>query len=117
MENTQTEPKEQLLTVQEVADLLRLSTAAVRNLILKEEIPALRVGKQYRIPRYVIDNLMCPLLGKTPEELGFGMWKKHPIDGVHYVNAIRKKDEGKTLDQILQELAQWERTFSSTRTS
>lgn len=103
-----------LLTVPEVARLLRLSAGAVRSLIVKKEIPALRLGKQYRIPKYVIDNLLSPLLGERPETLGFGLWKgcKETADAVGYVNRIRKKEESKSLEQILREMHEWERTSS-----
>jgi excisionase family DNA binding protein len=108
-----------LLTIAEVARLLRLSVGAVRNLIKKKEIPALRLGKQYRIPAYVIDNLLAPLLGESPESLGFGLWKgrKETRDAVKYVNKIRAREESKSLEQVLRELREWEKTFSSTRTS
>lgn len=108
-----------LLTVREVGRILRLSVGAVRNLIVKKEIPALRLGKQYRIPKYVIDNLLSPLLGETPEALGFGLWRGRGEtgDSVRYVNKIRKKEEGKSLERILEELREWEKTSSSTRTS
>lgn len=108
-----------LLTVREVARILRLSVGAVRNLIVRKEIPALRLGKQYRIPKYVIDNLLSPLLGETPEALGFGLWKgrKETADSVNYVNRVRRREGTKSLDQILEELREWEKTSSSTRTS
>lgn len=122
MENTQTEQTKEepyFLTVGEVAKLLRLSTGAVRSLIGKKEIPAIRLGKQFRIPRYAIDNLLSPFFGKTPEELGFGMWKgrRETRDSVKYVNRLRAKDESKSLEQIIDELHEWEKTSSLTRTS
>ncbi len=108
-----------LLTVREVSHLLRLSVGAVRNLIIKKEIPSLRLGKQYRIPKYVLDNLLSPLLGESPETLGFGLWKgrKETKDSVGYVNRIRKKEESKSLERILEELREWEKTSFSTPTS
>lgn len=113
------ESEPRLLTVQEVARLLRLSVGAVRSLIAKKEIPALRFGKQYRIPKYVVDNLLSPLLGESPEALGFGLWKgrKETEDSVGYVNRVRKGEESKSLEQILEEFREWERTSSSTRIS
>jgi excisionase family DNA binding protein len=38
-----------LLTVNEVADLLRVSRMTVYRLIKEREIPALRVGRSYRL--------------------------------------------------------------------
>jgi excisionase family DNA binding protein len=107
----------QLLTVREVAKILRLSVGAVRNLIVQKEIPALRLGKQYRIPKYVIDNLLTPLLGESVESLGFGIWRSETEDSARYVRKIRKREESKSLDAILDELRQWEKTSSSTPTS
>lgn len=109
----------QLWTVREVAEILRLSVGAVRNLIVQREIPALRLGKQYRIPKYVIDNLLSPLLGESVESLGFGLWqgRSETKDSARYVRKIRKREESKSLDTILDELRQWEKTSSSTPTS
>ena len=115
----QKEDSIQLLTVREVAHLLRLSVGAVRHLIIKKEIPALRLGKQFRIPKYVIDNLFSPLLGESPGTLGFGSWKgkTETKDSIKYVNQIRKKEDSKSLDEILEDLQKWEKTSSSTPTS
>lgn len=109
----------QLLTVREVAQMLRLSVGAVRNLIVQKEIPALRLGKQYRIPKYVIDNLLSPFLGENREGLGFGMWSgsSETRDSVKYVRKIRKREESKPLEQVLEDLRKWEKTSSSTPTS
>lgn len=108
-----------LLTVLEVARFLRLSVGAVRNLIVKKEIPALRLGKQYRIPKHVIDNLLSPLMGEAPEDLGFGLWKgrRETKDSVKYVNRLRKREEEKPLELILRELGEWEKASSLTRIS
>ena len=40
-----------LLTVAEVAEELRVSTMTVYRLIQREELPALRIGRSYRIDR------------------------------------------------------------------
>ena len=39
----------ELLTVAEVAEQLRVSTMTVYRLIQREELPALRIGRSYRI--------------------------------------------------------------------
>jgi excisionase family DNA binding protein len=39
----------ELLTVAEVADQLRVSTMTVYRLIQRAELPALRIGRSYRI--------------------------------------------------------------------
>lgn len=40
-----------LLTVAEVAEELRVSTMTVYRLIQRDELPALRIGRSYRIER------------------------------------------------------------------
>jgi excisionase family DNA binding protein len=43
-------------TVEEVADILRVSTATVRNLIASGELAATQVGRQYRISQESLDD-------------------------------------------------------------
>ena len=44
-------PADGLLTVREVAESMRVSTMTVYRLIKAEELPAIRVGKHFRIRR------------------------------------------------------------------
>lgn len=48
-----------LLTVAEVADVLRVSTMTVYRLIKSGEIPAIRVGKSYRIVSDELDHYLA----------------------------------------------------------
>ncbi len=48
-------PREALLTVAEVADELRVSTMTVYRLVKAGELPAFRIGKNYRIKRDDLD--------------------------------------------------------------
>ncbi len=48
----------QLLTVAEVADLLRVSNMTVYRLIKGGQIGAIRVGKNYRIPQADLDDYL-----------------------------------------------------------
>jgi excisionase family DNA binding protein len=48
----------QLLTVAEVADLLRVSNMTVYRLIKAGQIGAIRVGKNYRIPQHDLDSYL-----------------------------------------------------------
>jgi len=75
-------------TIEEFAKLFKLSPEAVRNLIRKGEIAAIRIGKQYRIPQDVVDRFFAQ--AASPEERGFGMWKQQPIDSLTYVNSYRE---------------------------
>lgn len=47
-----------LLTVAEVADLLRVSNMTVYRLIKAGDIPAIRVGKNYRIRQADLDSYL-----------------------------------------------------------
>ena len=47
-----------LLTVAEVADELRVSSMTVYRLIQREELPALRIGRSYRIERGDLDEYL-----------------------------------------------------------
>ena len=40
----------QLLTVQETARLLRTTSQQIRKMIVNEELPAVKVGREWRIP-------------------------------------------------------------------
>ncbi len=47
-----------LLTVQEVADLMRVSTMTVYRLIRSRQLPSLRVGKHFRIKEADLDTYL-----------------------------------------------------------
>ncbi len=89
-------------TVEEFAKLFKLSPEAVRNLIRKGEIAAMRIGKQYRIPQDVIDRFFAQAV--PPEERGFGMWEQHPVDSLTYVNSLREGDH-RTPKAFLKDMA------------
>lgn len=48
----------ELLTVQEVAELLKLNPQTVRNRIDAGELPALRIGRRVRIQRSTLEELI-----------------------------------------------------------
>ena len=48
-------PTERFLTVQEVAELMRVSTMTVYRLIKAGELPAARVGRSYRLRDHEVD--------------------------------------------------------------
>ena len=50
--------EERLLTVAEVADVLRVSTMTVYRLIQRGELAALRVGRSYRIRAGALDEYL-----------------------------------------------------------
>ncbi len=45
-------------TIEEVAKILRVSTATVRNLIERGELKAFRVGNQWRVKKEDLDAYM-----------------------------------------------------------
>jgi excisionase family DNA binding protein len=47
-----------MLTVREVADSLKLTTKTVYKLILNGELPAIRVGGQWRIAKVELDRFL-----------------------------------------------------------
>ncbi len=70
--------------VEEFAKIFKLSPEPVRTLIRKGEIPAIRIGKQHRIPQEVIDGYFARAI--SPEERGFGTWKTDRVKSLTYVN-------------------------------
>ena len=105
---TQQPYAEKVYTVTEIATIFRISPKAVRRLIRRGELPAIRLGRAYRIPQSTIDQYFnLPARSHlAPEDLGFGMWANDEMigDSVEYVNRIRAA-EGKTLRQVIEELA------------
>jgi len=96
-------PYPEVYTVEEFAKLFRLSPEAVRTLIRKGEIPAIRIGNQYRIPQDVVDRYFAQTL--PPEERGFAMWRRKPVAGLTYVNKLRDRDR-RTPQAFLREMTE-----------
>ncbi len=49
---------QELLTVAEVAERCRIHPATVRAMIERRELPGVRIGKLYRIPREAVERLV-----------------------------------------------------------
>jgi excisionase family DNA binding protein len=96
-------PYPQVYTVEEFARLFKLSPEAVRNLIRKGEIAAIRIGKQYRLPQDVVDRFFAQAI--SPEERGCGMWRPQPIESLTYVNNLREVDH-RTPEAFLKDMHQ-----------
>jgi excisionase family DNA binding protein len=47
-----------VLTVEEVADELRISRSLAYKLVASGEIRAVRLGKAWRVPRHIVDDLL-----------------------------------------------------------
>lgn len=63
MSTTKIRPK--VYTVAEVAQLFAISPRLVRDLIHRSELPALRIGRSYRIPRKAADDYLAQALPST----------------------------------------------------
>ena len=68
---------ERLLTANEVADQLRVSTMTIYRLIRRGELPAVRVGRNYRVratalERYLAGQVVDPRTVELDEHPGDG---------------------------------------------
>ena len=94
----------QFFTVEEVAEIFRFTTVAIRRLIHRQEIPAIKIGKEYRISKQAIDTLTRTLTEKTAKAAAFGMWnKKTNPSGEQWVWKHRKSDV-RSLAELLKDL-------------
>ncbi len=60
MENrmcSKTEGMEQYITVQELCSLLKISQTTAYRMIKDQQIPAVKFGRRYKIPRSMFDRL------------------------------------------------------------
>lgn len=48
----------EVYTTEEVADMLRVSPSMIRSLIRKKELPALKIGSEYRITKEDLDKFL-----------------------------------------------------------
>lgn len=83
---------EAVYTPEEVAKALKVTGGTIRNLIKKGRLFAYRVGDQYRIPRYALDQWLSPFAGIDWDSIGFGSWKgdQETRDPARYVRSLRR---------------------------
>lgn len=55
------------LTVAEVAELMRVSKMTVYRMVHSGEIPAVRVGKSFRVPEKAVEDIIASGLGDQGE--------------------------------------------------
>lgn len=93
-----------LFTVKEIAQVFRLTDAAIRRMIRDKELPAIQIGREYRIPRHVVEKILHPLHEGNLKATGFGLWKnkKNPR-GEDWVRRYRDADK-RTLEELLKDL-------------
>ena len=49
-------PKSEFVTVEELADMLKVSHRTVQRLVRRKELPAIRIGRQWRFRKEWIDE-------------------------------------------------------------
>lgn len=59
---------EPLFTPDEVAEIFKVSGDTVRQMIRAGELPAVKIGRQYRVPKSAIDRLFRCVPKAVPEE-------------------------------------------------
>jgi excisionase family DNA binding protein len=57
---------EHFLTIRELAAYLRVSRTTAYELVRNGEVPSVRVGGQFRIPRVELDRRLAESLGSSP---------------------------------------------------
>jgi excisionase family DNA binding protein len=94
--------------VNQVARIFNLTPRAVRALIREGELPAIRLGRYYRVPKAIIDAFFVqPLKSNfTPADLGFGARKRGRSNSIAQVNRMRDRNK-KTLKETVAELDAW----------
>lgn len=97
-------PYPRFFTVDEVAAIFRLTPAAIRRMIRAKEFPAIKIGKEYRIPQQAIENILNPIRPENPTDAGFGMWKEKKLPrGEDWVHRTRQSDT-RSLTEYLRDL-------------
>ena len=70
MSEQQGAPK--FLTVAEVAELMRVSKMTVYRMVHAGEMPAVRMGRSFRVPQAAVENLIAE---------GLGDWGQQSVQG------------------------------------
>ena len=68
--------EEKVLTLQEVAELLRISRKTAEKLVHTGQIRAVKVGRVWRVPKEALEAFLA---GKGVEALG--LWEKEQGEG------------------------------------
>ena len=63
-----TEPGDEIMTVAEVADYLKMNQRTVYSLAKKGDLPGVRLGRQWRFRKDDIDKLFAQCLEKPLQE-------------------------------------------------
>ena len=63
-------PQMRFLTVQEVADVMRVSSMTVYRMVHSGEMPAIRFGRSFRIPENAVSHLRAQVGADSIERAG-----------------------------------------------
>ena len=63
------------MTVTEVADIMRVSKMTVYRLIHSGDMPAIRVGKSFRVPEAAVARMIRGRFGRSLRWRGPGHWR------------------------------------------
>jgi len=99
---------EDVFSVEEVAKILRVSKKYIFKLIREGKFGAMKIGKEYRVPKSVVDSFFneASTAPYPSEEYGFGVWADRADisdDSVEYINKIREQSDKKELSDIIAE--------------
>jgi excisionase family DNA binding protein len=78
---------QELLSVEQVAERLKLHVRTVRNYVRDQRLKAVRIGKQYRIAREDLEAMMGGPLVPTPRE-GVIRHRRVEVSSIVQVHAI-----------------------------
>ena len=63
-------PQMRFLTVQEVADVMRVSSMTVYRMVHSGEMPAIRFGRSFRIPENAVSHFLAQVGADSIERAG-----------------------------------------------
>jgi len=100
---------EDVFSIEEVAKILKVPKRYIMRLIKEGKFGAMKIGKEYRVPKSVVDSFFSEALTAPypSEEYGFGIWADRndlPGDSVEFVNKIREASDKKELSDIIAEV-------------
>lgn len=100
---------EDVFSVEEVAKILRVSRRYIIKLIREGKFGAMKIGKEYRVPKSVVDSYFnqASIALYPTEEYGFGIWAERADiseNSVEYVNKIRQESNKQDLSDIITEV-------------
>ncbi len=99
---------EDVFSIEEVARILKLSRRYIIKLIKEGKFAAIKIGKEYRVPKSVIDSFFNQAITTLfpTEGYSYGIWADRsdfPDNSVEYVNKIREESNKKSLSDIISE--------------